>query len=187
MVQVKRWRNPNPSGEPVYATPTKNIFMRLQSKPFINYTDAPMKEISFGKRIPPPDDLEVMPDDSKYLTYFVTEVPDILSSDRFFPSAITSIFKQSVNQPVLRHSILAVSSWMTDNRQGRLPLYTLRHLERILPGIQKSATFQFSLSFMPSMLMAIIQAYIRWLFRDILKINRASASIQWGLAEVNSK
>lgn len=88
--------------------------------------------------MPPPDDLEITPDDSKYLTYFVTEVPDILGSDRFFPSAITSIFKQSVNQPVLRHSILAVSSWMTDNRQGRLPLYTLRHLERILPGIQKA-------------------------------------------------
>ena len=112
--------------------------MRLQSKPFINYTNAPMKEITFGKPIPPPDDLEIMPDDSKYLTYFVTEVPDILGSDRFFPSAITTIFKQSINQPVLRHSILAVSSWMTDNRQGRLPLYTLRHLERILPGIQKA-------------------------------------------------
>src|SRR5271170_7679883 len=138
IVKAKRWRNPNPSAEPLYATPTKNIFMRLQSKPFINHTNAPMKEITFGKPIPPPDDLEIMPDDSKYLTYFVTEVPDLLGSDRFFPSAITTIFKQSINQPVLRHSILAVSSWMTDNRQGRLPLYTLRHLERILPGIQKA-------------------------------------------------
>src|ERR1700685_974715 len=60
IVKAKRWRNPNPSAEPLYATPTKNIFMRLQSKPFINYTHAPMKEITFGKPIPPPDDLEIM-------------------------------------------------------------------------------------------------------------------------------
>ena len=138
MMKFKSWRHPNPSAEPLYATVEKNVFLHLQSNPIINYTNAPLKEITFGKPMPPPDDLEITPDDSKYLTYFVTEVPDILGSDRFFPSAINSIFKQSVNEPVLRHSILAVSSWMTDNRQGRLPLYTIRHLERILPGIQKA-------------------------------------------------
>ena len=112
--------------------------MRLQQRPIVNSTSAPMKDIQFSKRIPPPDDMEVLPIDSRYLTYFVTEIPGILGSDRFFPSAITTIFKQSVNQPTLRHSILAVSSWMTDNRQGRPPLYTLRHLQVILPGIQKA-------------------------------------------------
>ena len=140
VVIVNRWRNPNPSAEPLYASPAKNIFMRLQSQPIINYTGTPMKEIIFGKGIAPQDDLEVMPEDSKYLTHFVTEMPYLIGSDRFFPSAITTIFKQSVNEPVLRRSILAVSSWMMDNRHGRVPLYTLRRLESILPEIEKAIT-----------------------------------------------
>src|SRR5271170_6750513 len=112
--------------------------MRLQKRPIQNYTGAPMKEIQFGKPVPPPDDMEILPIDSRYLTYFVTEIPVILGADRFFPTAITTILKQSVNQPILRHSILALSSWMADNQQGRPPVYTLRLLQRILPGIQKA-------------------------------------------------
>ena len=140
VVKHRKWRNPNPSAEPAYAHSSKNVFMRLQKRPIVNYTSAPMKDIKFSKQIPPPDDMEVLPSDSRYLTYFVTEIPHILGSDRFFPSAITTIFKQSVNQPVLRHSILAVSSWMTDNRRGQTPLYTLRHLQLVLPRIQKAIT-----------------------------------------------
>jgi hypothetical protein len=110
----------------------------MQRRPLENYSDVPMREIQFGKQITPPDDMEVLPEDSKYFMYFVTEVPDILGSERYFPSAITTIFKQSVNQPVLRHSILAVSSWMVDNQQGNTPPYTLNHLRKILPGVQKA-------------------------------------------------
>ncbi len=80
--------------------------------------------------------MDVQPIDSKYFTHFITEIPELLSSDGYWRSAIISIFKQSVNQPVLRHSILAVSSWMTDNRHGQPSLYTLRHLQCILPGIE---------------------------------------------------
>lgn len=97
-----------------------------------------MGEIQFSRIMTPPDDMEVQPLDSKYFMYFVTEIPEILGSDRYFPSAITTIFKQSIDQPILRHSILAVSSWIVDNRQGKPPLYTLNHLRKILPGIQKA-------------------------------------------------
>ena len=138
VAKPKPWRNPNPSAEPIYATVSTNIFMRLQQRPIMNYTNAPMGDIQFSKPMPPPDDMDVHPIDSRYLTYFVTEVPGILGLERFFPSAITAIFKQSINQPILRHSILAVSSWIMNNRQGRPPLYTLRHLQRILPGIQNA-------------------------------------------------
>lgn len=134
----KPWRHPNTSADPIYANPSKNIFLLLQQRPIINYSGATLNEIQFFKSTPPPDDMEVHPIDSRYLIYFVTEIPNLLSSDGYWTSAIATIFKQSINQPVLRHSILAVSSWMTDNRQGRPPLYTLHHLQSILPGIQKA-------------------------------------------------
>jgi hypothetical protein len=135
------WPNPNPSAEANYGDPSKNIFLKMQKELIIrNHTRAPMKDIKFNKKLPPPDDLEIHPIDSKYLTYFVSEVPDILGSERFFPSAIATIFQLSVNQPVLRHSILAVSSWIVDNRMGRPPLYTHHHLQRLLPEIQKAIT-----------------------------------------------
>jgi hypothetical protein len=131
-------RNPNPSADPVYANPSRNIFIRLQQRRIKNYTNAPMKCIQFSKSLPPPDDMDLHSIDSKYLTYFVTEIPKLLGPDGYWTSAIKSIFQQSVNHPVLRFSILALSSWIMDNRQGRPPLYTLRHLQRILPGIQEA-------------------------------------------------
>jgi hypothetical protein len=97
-------------------------------------------EITFPNLLPPPDDQESRPIDSKYLTFFLTEVPSILGSDRFFPTVLNLIFQRSVNQPVLRHSILALSSWIFDNRQGKPPLYTHHHLHKVLPVIQNSIT-----------------------------------------------
>lgn len=112
--------------------------MRLQRRPLKNYTKAPIHDIQFTKRTSPPDDMAVLPIDTKYLTYFITEMPSLLGCERFFPSAIQSIFKLSVDHPVLRHSILAVSSWIVDNQEGRTPLYTHQHLQRILSGIQRA-------------------------------------------------
>lgn len=138
--RYRRWPNPNPSNEPNYADPSRNIFMLLQKQPLINHTGVPLKDITFPNSIPPPDDLDIRPIDSTYLTFFLTEVPSILGSDRFFPKILNSIFERSVSQPVLRHSILAVSSWIIDNRLGRPPLYTHHHLQRVLPVIQKAIT-----------------------------------------------
>jgi hypothetical protein len=130
------WRNPNPTSEPVYSNASKNIFMTLQNMPLNNYTNAPMKEIQFPETMHPP---QVQSIDSLYLTYFVTEILQILGSERFIPSTITTILRENMNQPVLRHSIQAISSWITDSRQGRPPMYgTLQHLQRCLPGIQKA-------------------------------------------------
>ena len=132
------WRNPNPTYEPVYSNRSRNIFIALQGMAINNSTSSAMKEIQFSKTMPPPDDMQVQPVDSRYLIYFVTEMPRILGSDRFFPTAMTTIYQQSMNEPVLRHSILALSSWMTDNRHGRTPLYSLQHVQSCLPEIQKA-------------------------------------------------
>jgi len=132
------WRNPNPTYQPVYSSPSRNIFMALQGMAINNCTSPAMKEIQFSKTMPPPDDMQVQPVDSRYLTYFVTEMPRILGSNRFFPTAVTTIYQQSMNEPVLRHSILAISSWMADNRDGRTPLYSLQHVQSCLPEIQKA-------------------------------------------------
>jgi len=134
--QEKPWRKPNPSFEPVYGNCAKNIFLRLQRRELADYSQEPIKQIQFLKDVPPPDDLEILPTDSKYFTYFVSEVPKVLGTVRFFPSAIASIFKQSINQPVLRHSILAVSSWIADNTSGRSTVNTHQYLGRVLPRIQ---------------------------------------------------
>ena len=111
--------------------------MAIQSMAIDNYTTE-MKEIQFANIMPPPDDMQMQPVDSRYLTYFVTEMPRILGSHRFFPTALTTIYRQSMNEPVLRHSILAISSWMADNRQGRTPVYTLQHVQSCLPRIQQA-------------------------------------------------
>jgi hypothetical protein len=112
--------------------------MLQQRQTIKNYTEAPLRDIQFATPVPPADDNDVLPIDSKYFTYFVSQVPEILDCSHYFPNVISTVFTKSVEQPVLRHSILAMSSWMADNRQGQLPLYTLRHLERILPTIQKA-------------------------------------------------
>src|SRR5947207_300527 len=140
MSRYKPWRNPNPSNEANYADPSRNIFLLLRKQGLKNRTQAPLMEITFPKLLPPPDDQDIRPIDSKYLTFFLTEVPSILGSDRFFPTVLNLIFERSVNQPVLRHSILAMSSWIIDNRQGKPPVYTHHHLHKVLPVIQKAIT-----------------------------------------------
>jgi hypothetical protein len=126
--------------------------------PVNNYTSVPLPEIQFPRAMPPPDDMQVQAVDSRYLNFFLTEMPQILGSDRFFPTAISTIFQQSMNEPVLRHSILATASWMTDNHQARPPLYTLQHLQSCLPGIQKAIV---DLKITPAHVFAV--SFLSWL------------------------
>jgi hypothetical protein len=135
-----KWRNPNPSGQAQYSKPSTNIFLRLQNEPIKNYTAIPLKEIKFNKAIVAPALPDIQPMDSKYLIYFLTEVPELLGCERFFRSAIPTILEQSLNQPILRHTILALSSWFVDNRLGWTPLSSLQHHSCALPGIQNAIT-----------------------------------------------
>jgi len=137
----KPWRKPNASFEPVYDNCAKNIFMKLQRREITDYSQEPIRQIQFLMDLAPPDDLEVLPIDSKYFTYFISEVPKVLRADRFFRTAATSIFNQSINEPVLRHSILAVSSWIVDDVSGRSTVYPHQHLQRVLPRI-RTAIYQ---------------------------------------------
>jgi hypothetical protein len=67
----------------------------------------------------------------------VSEVPRILGCICCTPQMV-SIFMQSVNQPILRHSILALSSAMM-HTGGRLSsLYTHRNVHRIIPQIKQA-------------------------------------------------
>ena len=133
----KQWPNPNISAEPVYSDESNNLFLRLQKRPLQNRTFDARNDIVISKSLPPPDDMYVHANDSNQLSFFLREVPQFMGCICCLPQMI-DIFTESVNQPILRHSILALSSAIQQAQGGLVSLYITRNIQYIIPQIQQA-------------------------------------------------
>ena len=135
----KAWPNPNITADPRYAEENRNIFMKLQSRPLRNEFFNPRDEFSITKALPPPDDMDTQVSDSNYLSFFLAEVPQFMGCICCLPQMV-NIFMQSVNQPILRHSILALSSAIQQTQGTLASLYIHRNIQKVIPHIQQAIT-----------------------------------------------
>ena len=133
----KPWPNPNITAEPLYAEEKRNIFLRLQNRPLLNESFNPRDEFMISKALPPPDDMDVQISDSSYLSFFLSEVPQFMGCICCLPQMV-NIFVQSVNQPILRHSILALSSAIQQAQGSLASVYIHRNIQQVIPHIQQA-------------------------------------------------
>ena len=133
----KPWSNPNISADPIYAEESKNVFLKLQKRPLRNRHFDPRDDFIIRKPLPPPDDMDVQVIDSNYLSFFLRQVPHFMGCICCLPEMI-DIFMESVNQPILRHSILALSSAIQQTQGGVATLYIRRNVKHIIPRIQRA-------------------------------------------------
>jgi hypothetical protein len=135
---LKKWANPNPTAEPIYSSESKNVFLQLQRQTELNQTFDSDEEFVLLKPLPPPADMGVQMVDSNYISYFLNEVPRVLGCTCCTPQ-IVDIFMQSINQPILRHSILALSSALCIGSRSS-SVYTRNKIQRIIPQIKEAIT-----------------------------------------------
>ena len=133
----KPWPHPNITAEPLYAEEKRNIFLRLQKRPLRNESFNPRDEFMISKALPPPDDMDVQVSDSGYLSFFLSEVPQFMGCICCLPQMV-NIFVQSVNQPILRHSILALSSAIQQAQGSLASVYIHRNIQQVIPHIQQA-------------------------------------------------
>lgn len=135
----RAWSNPNLAADPIYGDEGKNIFLKLQKKEIRNNEFNPLDEFRIHKPLPPPDDMDVQIIDSNYMSYFLREVPLYMGCICLFPEML-NIFMQSVNTPIVRHSILALSSTIQQPQSGLATLYVQRNIQHIIPHIKQAIT-----------------------------------------------
>ena len=97
----------------------------------------PRDEFMITKALPPPDDMDVQISDSNCLSFFLSDVPQFMGCICCLPQMV-NIFMQSVNQPILRHSILALSSAIQQAQGGLASLYIHRNIQQVIPHIQRA-------------------------------------------------
>lgn len=85
-----------------------------------------------------PDDTPIYAIDSRYLHYFLQQVPTLLSIDYLFPNTLEKILGMTLGNPALWHSVLALSSYLADKVAGRPTSQTYIHLQQCLPLIQSA-------------------------------------------------
>jgi Fungal specific transcription factor domain len=123
----------------VYNNPSTNVFLQLQNEPIPSTAeDDETYELPLIQAIGAPDDTPLYNVDSPYLHFFVLEFPSILSVDHLFPSALGRILGMTIGNPALWHSVLALSSFLTDKIVGRPASRTYIHLHHSLPLIQSA-------------------------------------------------
>lgn len=105
--------------------------------PLRNKAFNPRDEFIFGKELPPPDDMDVHVNDSSHLSFFLREVPQFMGCVCCLPQMV-DIFMQSINQPILRHSIIALSSAIQQAQGDLVSLYIHRNIRHIIPQIQQA-------------------------------------------------
>lgn len=111
--------------------------MTLQQRPLRNEHFDPGDEIVIARPLPPPDDLDVQPADSNQLSFFLRGVPQYLGCICCLPQMV-NIFMQSINQPIVRHSILALSSVIQQSQGNSANAYIRRNVQQIVPQIQSA-------------------------------------------------
>jgi Fungal specific transcription factor domain len=88
------------------------------------------------RTLPISGDSLVDPQDSHYLRFFVLEMPRVLPYAKLFPTAVGEVFYNGIHHTALRHSILALSSFMADRRAKRPANRAYMHLQKSLRLLQ---------------------------------------------------
>jgi hypothetical protein len=124
----------------VYNHRSSNIFLRLQDEPLLSppNEDEEPYELPLIQHIGTPDDTPLYNIDAPYLQFFVRQFPRILAVDHLFPNVLGRLLGMTIGNPVLWHSILAISSSLADKIVGRTTSRTYFHLQQALPLIQSA-------------------------------------------------
>ena len=77
--------------------------------------------------------------DSNRLSFFIREVPRFMGCICGTPQMV-NIVMQSVNQPIIRHTILAFSSAVKEAQGDLMPLSVYRNIQAVIPNIQRAIT-----------------------------------------------
>lgn len=93
------------------------------------------------KRIPPPDDLILAPDDSCYLEYFyhLSQTLDLITLPRFVTSFLPQLFNLSLNHYTLRQSLMGEAAGYQSlliPKTSRHPLH--RFMAQVYPSVQQA-------------------------------------------------
>ena len=124
---------------PLYNQPSTNLFLQLQNEPLPSASeDDETYELPLIQAIGAPDDTPLYSIDSSYLHFFVLELPSILAVDHLFPNAMGRILGMTIGNPALWHSVLALSSFLTDKIVRRPMSRTYIHLQKSLSLIQSA-------------------------------------------------
>jgi hypothetical protein len=133
------WCQPGEPSRTAYNKRSNNIFLRLQDEPIPSTsTFDETFVLPLLQRVGTPDDTPLYSEDSAYLHFFVKEFPRLLSVDHIFPNALGRLLGLTVGNPVLWHSMLALSSSLADKIVGRTASRTFFHLQQALPLIQSA-------------------------------------------------
>ena len=134
------WCGPVQPSDAVYNRRSTNLFLRLQDEPIPEDSndDEENVQLPLIQAVGMPDDTPLYSMDSPYLHFFVSELPSLMSIDHLFPNAMSRILGMTIGNPVLWHSVLALSSFLADKVVGRPTARTYLHLQRSLPLIQSA-------------------------------------------------
>ena len=89
------------------------------------------------RALPPPNDVVDQVSDSNQLSFFLREVPQFMGCISFLPQMV-DIFMESINQPILRHSILALSTVIRQSQGNGANMHIGRNIQQVIPRIQST-------------------------------------------------
>ena len=132
-----------------YNESEENIFLQLQKHNpperkdnsstagirIVNYAVFPLYH-QLG--IPDSDTTSYM--EPRYIAYLLQEVPDTLGAGQMFPAVFPKLYAHALNHEGLRYTMLAVASFLTDNKNNRPPLYAFKYLQMGIGQIQQALT-----------------------------------------------
>lgn len=128
------WSNPNFAADPLYSTEARNIFLKLQNRSLRDETVHPLNSVLL-RPPPPPDDMHVQCTDSNQLSFFIHEVPRLIGAYCGTPQMI-NVLLQSINQPFVRHTIVAFALAVQQTRDSPVPLSVYRNVQSVIPHLQ---------------------------------------------------
>ena len=132
-----------------YHASDDNIFLQIQERHIPDFpTDESATVISsvqpnllpLYRQLGVPE-CETIPEvESRYLHYLIRELPANIGAGEMFPSVFGTIFARSMSNEALHYLMLAVASFLADNRSHRPPLYAFKYLQMGIPQIQQALT-----------------------------------------------
>ena len=132
-----------------YHDAEENVFFQIQRRPIPSTgIEEPTSDLIYWKvdlfplyqqlRAPDADLLQDF--ESPYLHFFLQKLPLNMGFAQLFPSVFSTIFAHSMSNAGLRYMMLAVSSFLADNMEGKPPLQSYKYLQLGIPRIQQALT-----------------------------------------------
>jgi hypothetical protein len=80
----------------------------------------------------------IEPDDSHYITFFLTRIKAVLPYFEIFPNMAGDIFSRAIEDPGLLHTVLCASHYVADKRLQRPEVPAIFHQQQALASLQQS-------------------------------------------------